>query len=84
MKTIDILMYNNNTVANHITVSKKIIKKLVGKDFDILDIDAYLQNELDNTITKAVKELFKNKYDEIIIFNDYTDSVIKIGGEHNV
>lgn len=85
MKTIDILCYKNGLVANRLNVSKKIIKQIVGKDFDILDMDAYSQIELDNAIVNAVKELKKNtNFDEIIIFNDYTDSIIKIGGENNV
>lgn len=85
MKTIEILCYKNGFVANKINVSKKIIKQIVGKDFDILDMDAYLQIELDNAIVNAIKELKKNtNFDEFIIFNDYTDSIIKIGGENNV
>lgn len=85
MKTIDILCFKDGHVANKINVSKKIIKQIVGKDFDILDMDAYSQIELDNAIINAIKELKKNtNFDEIIIFNDYTDSIIKIGGESNV
>lgn len=85
MKTIEILCYKNGFVANKFNVSKKIIKQIVGKDFDILDMDAYSQIKLDNAIVNAVKELNKNtNFDEIIIFNDYTDNVIKIGGENNV
>lgn len=85
MKTIEILCYKNGLVANRINVSKKIIKQIVGKDFDILDMDAYSQIELDNAIVNAIKELNKStNFDEFIIFNDYTDSIIKIGGENNV
>ena len=85
MKTIEILCYKNGLVTNKFNVSKKIIKQIVGKDFDILDMDAYSQIELDNAIVEAIKELKKNtNFDEIIIFNDYTDSVIKIGGDNNV
>lgn len=85
MKQIEILCYKNGLVANKFNVSKKIIKQIVGKDFDILDMDAYLQIKLDNAIVEAIKELKKNtNFDEIIIFNDYTDNVIKIGGVSNV
>ena len=85
MKTIDILCFKDGHVANKINVSKKIIKQIVGNNFDILDMDAYSQIELDNAIVNAIKELKKNtNFDEIIIFNDYTDSIIKIGGESNV
>lgn len=85
MKTIDILCFKDGHVANKINVSKKIIKQIVGNNFDILDMDAYSQIELDNAIVNVVKELKKNtNFDEIIIFNDYTDSIIKIGGESNV
>ena len=85
MKTIDILCFKDGRVANKINVSKKIIKQIVGNNFDILDMDAYSQIELDNAIVNAVKELKKNtNFDEFIIFNDYTDSIIKIGGENNV
>lgn len=85
MKTIEILCYKNGFVANKINVSKKIVKQIVGKDFDILDMDAYSQIELDNAIVNVIKELNKNtNFDEFIIFNDYTDSIIKIGGENNV
>lgn len=85
MKTIDILCFKDGHVANKINVSKKIIKQIVGEDFDILDMDAYSQIKLDNAIVDAIKELKMNtNFDEIIIFNDYTDSIIKIGGENNV
>lgn len=78
MNKIVTCFFNNGNVETIFT-SKEDVIKTCKDNFDIFGIDPYNQN-FDDVVGLLTMYLFEDCCDTIIIFNNYTDSVIKIVG----
>lgn len=76
-KTVELFCYKNGTLDRNHIIDNKAIKKLAGCNLKDIPMDMYAQVELDTQLEDFIKRWGKAmQFDKIIMFNDFTDSVV--------